>query len=217
MKVIPTIFAKNRKEFDEGFNKVVNLTKDIQIDFMDGKFVKAKGIKLNDVPNLSKIGKNFEAHLMVKNPEKYLTSLKKKGFSKTIFHYQAMKNEKAILNLIKAIKKKKMKAWIAFNPEVVFENIIWIISLFKRELDGILLMGVKPGKEKQKFISKTLDKIKEIRGINKSIKIQIDGGVNDKTIIKMKNSGVNYVNTGSFVSKAKDSEKVFKLLKKKFD
>jgi len=87
--IIPTIFSKNKKQFNERFNKLIKISKNIQIDFMDGKFVKAKSVQLSQIPNLKKYKNNFEAHLMVKNPESWITKLKQKGFKKIIFHYSS--------------------------------------------------------------------------------------------------------------------------------
>jgi len=68
--VIPSIFAESKEEFDEKFSNLVKISKKIQIDFMDGKFVSAKGIRASNVPNLKKYKNDFEAHLMVYRPEK---------------------------------------------------------------------------------------------------------------------------------------------------
>ena len=90
-KIIPTIFATNKSDFDKRFNLLRKISKNLQIDFMDGKLVDSKSISLNEVPNLSRYKNNFEAHLMVKNPDRWISDLEKKGFSKVIFHIEAMK------------------------------------------------------------------------------------------------------------------------------
>ena len=45
-KVIPTVFAKNKKEFKERFRKLIELKRGLHIDFMDGRFIKAKGMSV---------------------------------------------------------------------------------------------------------------------------------------------------------------------------
>lgn len=197
-RVIPTVFAHSKKEFDKRFALVIGLSKNVQIDFMDGKFVRGKSLMIKDIPNLKKYKKKFEAHLMIKNPEKYIGELKRKGFQKIIFHYGSLDYHK-IRKLIDKIKKLKMKAFIALNPE----NSPVEILPFLDSADGVLIMGVHPGKEHQKFIPKIYDKIKELKELKKNIKIQIDGGVNFEVARKLKKIGVNYVNSGSFVANAK--------------
>ena len=81
MKIIPTIFARNKKEFDSKFSKLIKVSKDLQIDFMDNGFVKTRSVSLKELPSFRGKGR-FEAHLMVNNPENYIDELKKKGFFK---------------------------------------------------------------------------------------------------------------------------------------
>ena len=204
-KIIHTIFAHNKKEFDERYKKLIKITKNIQIDFMDGKFVRAKSVELKDIPKLPR-NYNFEAHLMCKNPEKYIKLLKEKGFEKVIFHFNSGDNVKTIA----LIKESGMKAFLAVNPEDKVKDFCYLLGL----LDGILVMGVHPGKEHQKFIPQTIKKVKEIRGINDKIPIQVDGGVNLKTIGRLKKAGANIFNSGSFVSEAENPKKALIELRK---
>src|SRR3989344_3001840 len=167
--VIPTIFATSKKEFNERFEKILHISKNIQIDFMDGKFVKAKSISPKQVPSLKKYKKNFEAHLMVKSPEKYLSTLKKKGFKKVIIHIESLNPE----TLAKA-KKLNLKLFLALNPETPVESLI----IFLPKIRGVLFMGVHPGREGQNFIPEVYSKIKQLKKISPSKKIQVDGGIN---------------------------------------
>jgi len=209
MRIIPTIFAKNKSDFILRFNKLIKISKNLQIDFMDGKFVRSKGINLSAIPNLKKYKNNFEAHLMVKNPSSYIDKLKKKGFKKIIFHYSSLDNQKKIENLIIKIKKAKLSVFIAINPKVPVKK----VAPFITSVNGILLMGVHPGKEHQKFISTTYNKIKELRKISKRITIQVDGGVNPAIVKKLKKSGLDIANSGSFISESKDPRKALAKLK----
>lgn len=210
-KIIPTIFARNKKEFNKRFKKLLKLNIDLHIDLMDGKFVKAKGILPKDIPNLKNYKIKFEAHLMTLNPEKYVAKLKNKGFKKIIFHYEAV-NKNEILEIINMIKKNSMKAVIAINPPTQINNILPFIN----KIDSILFMGVFPGKEHQKFINNVYRNIRKLRRISKKIKIQVDGGVNLKIAGKLKEIGVNYLNSGSFISDSKEPKKALQELDKKF-
>ena len=204
--VIPTIFARNKKEFKERFEKLISVSKNLQIDFMDGKFVEAKSVSLSEIPNLKRYKNIFEAHLMTENPKRYLKKLEQKGFKKIIFHIESDENSE---KLIKKIKKLKMSAWIAINPETKIEKII----SFLKKVDGVLFMGVHPGKERQKFILGVYEKIRELRKMNNKVKIQVDGGVDEKVAEKLFSLEVNYVNSGSYISDAKNpKEKLRKLL-----
>ena len=74
-RVIPTVFATSKKEFDSRFSKLRDASKNIHIDFMDGKFVKSKSISAAGLPDLNRYLNKFEAHLMVQSPGKYIKKL----------------------------------------------------------------------------------------------------------------------------------------------
>jgi len=203
-QIIPTVFSHNKKEFNERFSKLIKVSKNLQIDFMDGRFVRAKSIKFSQIPSLRGKG-NFEAHLMVKNPEKYIKSLKSRGFKKVIFHLNSGDNLKTIAE----IRKSGMKAFLALNPEDKINESCYLFQL----VDGILFMGHIPGKEHLGLSPLIIPKIKETRKINKNIDIQIDGAVNLKTIGKLKKAGANIFNIGSFVAESDNPKKALDSLR----
>ncbi len=205
--VIPTVFARSKKEFEERFEKLIKVSEYIQIDFMDGKFVKGRSIRVEDIPYLKKYKNNFEAHLMVNNPEKYSEKLKKKGFKKIIFHIESV-NKEGAEKLIERIKKLRMEVFVAINPETPVMDIVQLIN----KVDGVLVMGVHPGKEHQHFIPAVYDKIKELRNFKEKIKIQIDGGVNFDNIRKLKESGADFINSGSLVAEAENPKEIIERL-----
>ncbi|MCF7866838.1 ribulose-phosphate 3-epimerase [Candidatus Woesearchaeota archaeon] len=207
MQITPTVFSKNKKEFENRFKKISKLSREIQIDIMDGKFVKTKSINISDLPNFLYSGKIIEAHLMVKNPEKYIEPLRKKFVGRIIFHYETTKTKTP--EIIENIHRHGMHAVMAINPETKLEKIQPYTHLIHR----VLIMGVKPGKEKQKLLISTYKKIKELKQNNLHLKIQIDGGVNKETAKKLKYAGADILNTGSYVTNAKDPEKALKELK----
>lgn len=210
-KIIPTIFALKEEDFQNRFEKLVAVTKELQIDFMDGKFVHYRFLNFSVVPDLKKFnGHSFEAHLMTFNPENYISVLKKKGFKKVIFHFEACHDTEEIINLARKIRKNKMEAFLAVNPETNVPSYLLIL----KEFDGILFMGVHPGKEHQMFIYDILERVKEVKHFNKKILIQVDGGVNTSNISQIKRAGANLFNTGSFVSESANPRKALLKLKK---
>jgi len=208
MKIIPTIFAKNKKEFNERFEKLILVSNNLHIDIMDGKFVKAKSISINQIPNLKKYKNSFEAHLMVLNPEKYIRKLKLKGFKKIIFHYESLKDYTEVDKIIREIKNLNLTPFIAINPKTKIEHIVPFVN----KTGGLLFMGVRPGKERQSFIPEVYSKIKQLKKLNKKIQFQVDGGVNFQVVKILSNLGVSAVNSGSLIANAKNPEEVFKKL-----
>ena len=208
--IIPTIFATSKRMFDEKFNKLLDVSKKLHIDFMDGQFVTKHSIKLTIVPSLRDFTNEFEAHLMVRNPRSWIKRLKNKGFKKVIFHYSTMDfDESATKKLINDIRKLDMIAFVAINPEVHEDEIFGILN----DVDGILIMGVHPGREKQHLLDKTYWKLKNIRNENKKVILQVDGGVNPYTAKELEKSGADILNSGSFVSRSDNPKEALKGLK----
>ena len=208
MIVIPTVFAHNKKEFLERFNRISKAAKNIQIDFMDGKLVPSKGIEIRDVAGLKSLRKNFEAHLMVKDPEVYFAEAKKKGFKKIIIHREAFIMTSECADAIEKIQKLKLKAFVAINPETPISAIVPLLN----RVDGVLVMGVHPGKEHQQFIGEIYDKLRKLRAFNPNVVIQVDGGVNFDVAKGLKMIGVNEINTGSMTADAKNPKEIIEEL-----
>lgn len=209
--IIPTIFATNQMSFNSRFEKLIKISKDIQIDIMDGNFVTKESILMKQIPDLKKHANNFEAHLMAKHPEKYISEAKKLGFKKIIFHYESYWNKYKCLSLIKKIKSLKMQAFIAINPETSVSKILLLLPF----VDGVLFLGVHPGREHQHFVSRVYNKISFLRDLDKKIIIQVDGGVNDSNISKLRQLGVNYFNSGSYISDNGNAKKALETLREK--
>ena len=208
-KIIPTVFAKTKQDLDKRLFKLIEISKEIQIDFMDGHFVSTKGITLADVPNLKHFNNQFEAHLMTKHPETWIKRLKNKGFHKVIFHYEAVENDKEIKKLVNDIHKLDMEAFIAINPGTHEAKIIDFLNI----VDGVLLMGIYPGKEHQKLVFKIYLKLKSLREKNMKIPIQIDGGVNFFNAQRLSEEGATILNSGSLVAESEDPKEVLDELK----
>ncbi|MBT3407483.1 hypothetical protein HN415_02250, partial [Candidatus Woesearchaeota archaeon] len=200
--------------FDTKFKKLYNITKELQIDFMDGKFVKNKSVDIKYVPNLKSYNKKYglkcEAHLMIKNPIKLISKLNQIGFKKILIHFSAFKTEVELINCLNEIKKYKMIPALVINPNIKLNLIEKLIPKFKT----IMLMGVYPGAEGQSFVSTNYLKIKKLRQKFPKLNIQIDGGVNLKTIKKIVDSGANILNSGSFISSSDNPKNSLNILKK---
>jgi len=119
-QIVPSLIAKTQKELDKRFNKVKKHFKTFHLDIMDGKFVRNKSLLFNF--SLPKKGLKYEAHLMMKNPKKWIKENYKKS-NLIIFHIKSCKNDKEIKELIKLIKSKRRKVGISLNPETLYHQI----------------------------------------------------------------------------------------------
>ncbi|MBI4272868.1 ribulose-phosphate 3-epimerase [Candidatus Uhrbacteria bacterium] len=167
----------------------------VHIDVMDGKFVpNTCWCTPADYASL-KIKNPQEIHLMVKNPEKQINAWKKAGAKRIVFHAEATNKSAA---LITAIRKLGMEAYIAINPPTSPEK----LRLLASKVDGILVMGVHPGRAGQKFIPHVIQKIKSFRKKYSSLPITVDGGVTfENAAILLKSGATGLVSTSAVYGK----------------
>ncbi len=194
-EIIPTLFSNSKKEFDEKLLKL-NFSSNLHIDFMDGLFVSSKSAKITDMDEIKKYSDIFfEIHLMAFNPIIYLKDILNLNIKKVLIQYEAFENKDELIETCIKFQKNNLKVFLVINPNTLIEEIISYLSFF----DGIMLMSVFPGAQKQKFIN-IIDKIILIKKLNPHFIIQIDGGINDTNYMDLFVKGANILSIGSFIS-----------------
>ncbi|MFB6319290.1 ribulose-phosphate 3-epimerase [Saccharicrinis sp. FJH54] len=183
----------------------------LHLDIMDGVFVPNISFGF---PVLEKVAdvceKPMDAHLMIVEPQKFITEFGKLGIHMLNVHYEACTHLNRVVN---QIKEAGMKAAVTLNPHTPVHLLKDIIS----EVDMILLMSVNPGYGAQKFIPNTLSKVSELKlmieekGLNTLI--EIDGGVNFDTAPQLLEHGADVLVSGSFVFSASDRFETIRKLK----
>ncbi|KAM7453810.1 hypothetical protein BLSTO_05436 [Blastocystis sp. subtype 1] len=142
----------------------------LHVDIMDGHFVPNLTIGAPVVKSLRKHMDSFlDCHLMVENPERYITPLKEAGANMFNFHIEAAKDPK---DIIKRVREAGMLCSVTIKPKTPVSAIADLIPL----LDMVLVMTVEPGFGGQKFMEDCLEKVSEIRALSPSIYIEVDGG-----------------------------------------
>ena len=170
------------------------------IDVMDGVFVPNISYGM---PVLSVIQKHatkpLDVHLMIVDPDRYISTFAKLGSDILTVHYEACTH---LHRTLQAIKAEGMKAGVALNPHtpvVLLEDII-------QEVDVLLLMSVNPGFGGQSFIENTYKKVRQAKKLieqaGASTLIEIDGGVNLKNAKALVEAGADALVAGSFVFNA---------------
>jgi len=208
-KFVPSIIAKNQNEFEERFDKVKDISKFYQLDIMDGKFVKNKSLLFDFIlPTDDKL--LYEIHLMLeeKGLKIWLNQNIRKFSGNDIFIIQA--ETRNFEKYIRELKNEKLRVGLALNPDTSVEKIKNLI----KEIDLVLIMTVNPGKYGAKLLPSTLKKVKEIRKLNHKIDIEVDGSVNEETVLDMKDAGANRFVLGSYLQDSGDVKESWKAIKK---
>ena len=212
VRIIPTVLANTKDEFDERLAKLLPSSNELQIDFMDGHFVQSTGVPPEDIPDLHRWSAwTFEAHIMVYHPERYIEELAEKGFKRIIFHYETVE-DKRIADFAQHIRDNGMIPIMALNPETPVRRVVRYAST----VDGILFLGVHPGFNGAPYVEETparIEELVELTGGSRRFFIQVDGGMTPETIGAVVAAGADRINSGSFVSKADDPSAAIKLLR----
>ncbi|MCA4777788.1 ribulose-phosphate 3-epimerase [Empedobacter stercoris] len=200
-----------------------NLAKDIEmvnnsqaewfhLDVMDGVFVPniSYGMPIIDKIN-SLTDKVLDVHLMIVDPDRYISTFKQVGADILTVHYEACTH---LHRTIQAIKAEGMKAGVALNPHTpvsVLEDVI-------NDLDLVLIMSVNPGFGGQKFIENTYNKVSKLKQMiteeNANVIIEIDGGVGIQNASKLVEAGADALVAGSAVFNAENPTAYIEALKK---
>lgn len=169
----------------------------IHCDIMDGKFVP----NITFGPVIVEAAKRItnlpiDVHLMIKDPDIFLEAFVKAGADYVSVHFEEVTHLNRTVNRIKELGAK---AGVVINPATPVSSLIDIAEY----LDLLLIMTVNPGFGGQKFISNSLKRIKEAAQLRKSLNanflIEVDGGVNNKTITKIKEAGCDVFVAGSAI------------------
>ena len=189
--------GRNMSAQIEYITRVGNYGADMyHLDVMDGEFVKQKSLDYTYFDQLrEKSPLLFDAHLMVKNPEKVVDKYIKNGAHIVAVHYEAFENQELLVDTLKHIRAKGALASLAVD----IDTDIKVVDSVLKNLDMITIMCVKVGKGGQEFNKSAIKKIKYVRSLSPDILIEADGGINDETGAQCVKAGADILVSGHFI------------------
>ena len=212
IKISPSALACDFSKLGEEVIEVEKAGADyIHLDVMDGVFVPNISFGIPVIASLRKVTKiPFDVHLMITEPERYITEFVEAGADVITVHYEACSD---IAVTLETIRLNGKKVGLSIKPGTPAKEIFPYLD----KCDWVLVMTVEPGFGGQSLIESTLPKIKEIkdeaerRGLK--IEVEADGGIGAKNISLLKDAGVDIVVAGSAVFGAPDRQKAIEALK----
>lgn len=198
MIISPSLLSANFLNLEKDIETVNNSKADwFHLDIMDGVFVPNISYGMPVISQIKKkAGKPLDTHLMIVQPERYISVFQKIGADILTVHYEACTH---LHRTIQEIKAGGMKAGVALNPHSPVNALEDIIT----DIDIVLIMTVNPGFGGQTFIPSGLDKIRKLKKLIKEsgahTLIEVDGGVNLTTGEQLAEAGADALVAGSFV------------------
>lgn len=183
----------------------------LHLDVMDGSFVPNITFGAPVIKSIrSKTNLVFDVHLMIDEPLKYIEDFKKAGADLITFHIES---SSPAGETVDKIIECGCKAGISIKPKTPAEEVFPYLE----KLEMVLVMTVEPGFGGQSFMPETTEKIKtlrkEIQRRGLSVDIQVDGGINNKTVETAAEAGANVFVAGSAVFGAEDATKAIEELR----
>lgn len=172
------------------------------LDVMDGRFVPNISYGMFIIEAIKTLAtKPLDVHLMIEEPEKYISDFRKAGADVITVHYEACRH---LHRTIHQIKETGAKAGVALNPHTP----VHLLSEVLEDLDLALIMSVNPGFGGQKFIYQSVPKVAALREMidtrNTHTLIEVDGGVGLQNAHKLLEAGADVLVAGSSIFKTED-------------
>lgn len=181
------------------------------VDVMDGVFVPNISFGFPVIKAIKKhANKPLDVHLMIVDPDRYITTFKEAGADVLTVHMEACTH---LHRTLQSIKANGMKAGVALNPHTNIHTLEDVIC----DVDLVCLMSVNPGFGGQKFIENTYHKVAVLKAMIKNKKahtlIEIDGGVDLNNYKKLLQAGADVLVAGNTVFASSNPTETIKQLK----
>lgn len=169
----------------------------LHLDVMDGVFVPNISFGFPVIKSVAKIcRKPLDAHLMIVQPDKWISQLRDLGVRIMNVHQEACTH---LHRTISEIHRAGMEAGVTLNPSTP----VMMLSDVITDLDLVLIMSVNPGFGGQSFIEHSVEKVRQLRALidatGSKARIEVDGGVNLSTGKQLSEAGADILVAGSFV------------------
>ena len=210
--IAPSLLSANFANLQQDIEMINRSQADwLHLDIMDGVFVPNISFGFPVIEAIAPLArKPLDVHLMITQPEKFISRLQALGTFMMNVHYEACLH---LHRTVQEIKKAGMKAGVTLNPHTPVSMLEDILP----DVDMVLLMSVNPGFGGQKFIPQSTEKIARLKEMilrkNLSTLIEVDGGINLETARLTLDAGADILVCGNSIFSAENPEETIAKLK----
>ena len=211
--VSPSLLAANFANLEKDVLMINGSEADwLHLDIMDGVFVPNISFGFPVVEAVKKVvAKPLDVHLMIIDPDRYLTQFCDAGANYLTVQYEACTH---LHGTVTEIRNLGMKAGVALNPHTP----VFLLKNILPYIDMVLIMTVNPGFGGQSFIPESYNKISELRKMidagGYKVLIEVDGGIDTTNAARLIESGVNVLVAGNSVFSSDDPLRTIQRLKR---
>lgn len=189
--ILPGILEKDLQKIEEKISQIRGLVEWIHVDVLDNTLI--QNTTYNNWPDFKQFSTelNLEAHLMVRDPHKYIAPMAAAGFKRLIAHAEA----DLVREFIIEGKKFGIEIGVALDGPSPLE----LIEPFLDQIDCALIMMYKAGASGQAFQPEQLKKIVSIHNEYPDLPIEVDGGIAKDNAASVKEAGATRLVSTSFL------------------
>ncbi|MCL4783140.1 MAG: ribulose-phosphate 3-epimerase [Bryobacterales bacterium] len=206
--VLPSILSADFARLGEEIGRMEsNGAKMLHLDVMDGHFVPNLTIGPPVVASIRKATRlTLDVHLMITNPDDHILAFLEAGADQISVHQEVTPH---LDRTVRAIQSEGARAGVVINPATPVSLLEEIVEI----ADYVLVMSVNPGFGGQRFIPRSLEKIRMLREWRQArglgFQIEVDGGVSISNVGALVNAGCDWLVAGSAIFHAADPGEAF--------
>ncbi len=215
IEIIPAIMPGSVQDIEDKLSYIVREAPLVQLDIMDGKFVKPKtwpyvhnhgafealATQAEGLPLWEKC--DFEIDLMVAHPEEVIEDWIIVGAKRIVVHIESTKKVDEIIKKFNErfardpeTKQRDVELGLALNILTSSETIV----PYLKDIDFVQFMGIdRIGYQGESFDQNVIDKIRDFHNAHPEIIVSIDGGVSLETAPSLIKAGTSRLVSGSAV------------------